>query len=162
MCSNSVLVCGRTFMSLFEPIWHGHRECSMSAERCIVTFFYTNEHNIYESVNKYFLCNISPWSGIGGLAFSTQVHGFKPGRSRQIFKVEKILSTPSFGGEVKPSVPCRCGCGGNWRRNLERLNVGESNGKLPLRTCPGCSIPEPYRSLDWALVPAQTSPRAEY
>ena len=41
------------------------------------------------------------------LAFSTQVRGFKPGRSRRIFKSEKILSTPSFGGEVKPSVSCR-------------------------------------------------------
>jgi len=41
------------------------------------------------------------------LAFSTQVRGFKPGRSRRIFKGEKILSTPSLGGEVKPSVPCR-------------------------------------------------------
>jgi len=41
------------------------------------------------------------------LAFSTQVRGFKPGRSRRIFKGEKILSTPSFGGEVKPSVPYR-------------------------------------------------------
>ena len=41
------------------------------------------------------------------LAFSTQVRGLKPGRSRRIFKGEKILSTPSFGGEVKPSVPCR-------------------------------------------------------
>jgi hypothetical protein len=41
------------------------------------------------------------------LTFSTQVRGFKPGRSRRIFKGEKILSTPSFGGEVKPSVPCR-------------------------------------------------------
>jgi hypothetical protein len=29
-----------------------------------------------------------------------------PCRSRRIFG-EKILSTPSFGGEVKPSVPCR-------------------------------------------------------
>ena len=29
-----------------------------------------------------------------------------PGRSLRIFKDEKILSTPSFGGEVKPSVPC--------------------------------------------------------
>ena len=29
-----------------------------------------------------------------------------PGRSRRIFKGEKILSTPSFGGEVKPCVPC--------------------------------------------------------
>ena len=42
------------------------------------------------------------------LAFSTQVRGFKPGRSRPIFKGrKKTLSTPSFGGEVKPSVPCR-------------------------------------------------------
>ena len=41
------------------------------------------------------------------LAFGTQVRGFKPGRSRRIFQGEKILSTPSFGGEVKPSVPCR-------------------------------------------------------
>jgi len=41
------------------------------------------------------------------LAFSTQVHGFKPDQSCRIFKGEKILSTPSFGGEVKPSVPCR-------------------------------------------------------
>jgi hypothetical protein len=41
------------------------------------------------------------------LAFSTQVRGFKPGRSSRIFKGEKILSTPSFGGKVKPSVPCR-------------------------------------------------------
>jgi len=44
-------------------------------------------------------------SGFGGLEVSvlasgTRVRGFKPGQ-------KKILSTPSFGGEVKPSVPCR-------------------------------------------------------
>jgi hypothetical protein len=46
-----------------------------------------------------------------------------------------------------------------------RFNIclmGESNGKLPLRTFPGCSVPESYRSPDWVLVPVQTSPRAEY
>jgi hypothetical protein len=47
------------------------------------------------------------WSRGSVLAFSTQVRGYKPGRSRRIFKGEKILGTPSFGGEVKPSVPCR-------------------------------------------------------
>ena len=47
------------------------------------------------------------WSRGSMLAFGTQVRGFKPGRSRRIFKGEKILSTPSFRGEVKPSVPCR-------------------------------------------------------
>ena len=47
------------------------------------------------------------WSRGSVLAFSTQVSGFKPGRSRRIFKGKKILSTPSFRGEVKPSVPCR-------------------------------------------------------
>jgi hypothetical protein len=46
-------------------------------------------------------------SGFGGLGVSvlasgTQVRGFKPGRSRRIFKGGKILSTPSFGREVKP------------------------------------------------------------
>ena len=30
--------------------------------------------------------------------------------------------------------------------------MGESNGNLPLRNCPECSVPEPYRSPDWALV----------
>ena len=41
------------------------------------------------------------------LAFGTQVRGFKPGRSRQNFQGEKILSTSSFGREVNPFVPCR-------------------------------------------------------
>jgi len=44
----------------------------------------------------------------------------------------------------------------------EHLKSGESNGKLPLRTCPGCSVPEPYQSPDWTLVSAQTGPRSEY
>ena len=39
---------------------------------------------------------------------------------------------------------------------------GESNGKLPPRPCPGCSVPEPYRSHDWALVPANPATKAEY
>jgi hypothetical protein len=47
------------------------------------------------------------WSRGSVLAFGTQVRGFKPGQSRRIFKGEKILSTPSFGGEVKPSISCR-------------------------------------------------------
>jgi hypothetical protein len=51
-------------------------------------------------------------SGFGGLVVSmlasgTQDRGFAPDRSRRIFSGEKILSMPSFGGEVKPSVPCR-------------------------------------------------------
>jgi hypothetical protein len=46
------------------------------------------------------------WSRGSVLAFGTQVCGFAPGRSRRIFRTKNILSTPSFGGEVKPSVPC--------------------------------------------------------
>jgi len=46
------------------------------------------------------------WSRGSVLAFGTQVCGFRPSWSCRIFKGEKILSTPSFGGEVKPSVPC--------------------------------------------------------
>jgi len=40
------------------------------------------------------------------------------------------------------------GHGGTWWRKWERLNAGESNGKLILRTCPGCSALEPYHSPD--------------
>ena len=50
------------------------------------------------------------WSRGSVLAFGTQVRGFKPGRSRRIFRGEKILSTPSFGREVKPWVPCLTAC----------------------------------------------------
>ena len=141
------------------------------------------------------------WSSGSVLAFRTQVRGFKPGRKRRIFRAEKILSTPSFGGEVKPSVPCRrfaackrsqnlrgsrnlgkftgqflahsstfrcydlsrrCGRTGTWRWKWELLKAGESNGKLPPRTRPGCSVAEPYRSHDWALVPANPASKAEY
>ena len=42
------------------------------------------------------------------------------------------------------------------------IEMGESNGKLPPRTCPGCSVPEPHRSHDWALVPANLASKAEY
>jgi len=44
---------------------------------------------------------------------------------------------------------------GTWRLKWERLKAGESNGKLPPRTCPACSVQEPYQSHDWALVPAK-------
>jgi hypothetical protein len=49
--------------------------------------------------------------GCGGrvvsmLASGSRVRGFKPGRSRWIFTSAKTLSMPSFGGEVKVSVPC--------------------------------------------------------
>ena len=80
------------------------------------------------------------------LDFGTQVRGFKPGRSRWIFKGEKILSTRSFGGEVKPSVPCRriAAC----KRSLElrgsrilRRNVSEyfSPTKVPPSAARGLS-----------------------
>jgi hypothetical protein len=40
------------------------------------------------------------------LAIGPKVCGSKPGRKLWIFKGDKISSTPSFGVEVKPSVPC--------------------------------------------------------
>jgi len=73
-------------------------------------------------------------SSLSVLAFSTQVRGFKPGRSRRIFKGEKILSTPSFGGEVKPSVPCR--------RCKKSLNVAwKSTCRQNYRTCLAHRVP---------------------
>ena len=65
------------------------------------------------------------------LAFSTQVRGFKSGRSRRIFGGEKILSTPSFGGEVKQSVPCCRFAACNRYLNLSvSRNLGKINGQI--------------------------------
>jgi hypothetical protein len=66
--------------------------------------------------------------GLTSVVFSTKVRGFKPDRNRLIFKGEKILSTPSFGAEVKPSVPCRrfAEC----KRSLNGVEVVTS-AKLP-------------------------------
>jgi hypothetical protein len=47
------------------------------------------------------------WSRGSVLVFGTQVRGFAPGRNRRIFMAKNILSPPSFGGEIKPSVLCR-------------------------------------------------------
>jgi hypothetical protein len=55
----------------------------------------------------YARCQRLRWSRGSVLAFGTQVRGFAPGRNRQIVRAKKILSTPSFGEEVKPSVPFR-------------------------------------------------------
>jgi hypothetical protein len=47
------------------------------------------------------------WSRGSVLAFGTQVRRVQTRSKPSDFLGEKILSTPSFGGEVKPSVPCR-------------------------------------------------------
>ena len=66
------------------------------------------------------------------LAFSTQVRGFKPGRSRRIFRAKKILRTPSFGGEVKPSVTCRRFTACKRSLNLRgSRNLGKITGQIP-------------------------------
>jgi hypothetical protein len=64
-----------------------------------------------QSINRYASsvrsCIVRRLRWSGGQHAGTRVHGFKPGRSRWIFSVhEKILSMPSFRGEVKESVPC--------------------------------------------------------
>jgi hypothetical protein len=60
------------------------------------------------------------------LTSGTLVRGFKPGRSRRIFKGRKILSTPSFGREVKPWVPCR-----RFAACTRSLNVPYSRPQVP-------------------------------
>ena len=51
-------------------------------------------------------------SGFGDLGVACCLYvpnfaGSNPAEAVRNFRCEKILSMPSFGGEVKPSVPCR-------------------------------------------------------
>ena len=51
-------------------------------------------------------------SGFGGVEVACwplvpKFAGSHPSEAVGFFRAKKILSTPSFGGEVKPSVPCR-------------------------------------------------------
>jgi hypothetical protein len=88
-----------------------------------------------------------------------------------IIAFTKVRLFPSLGGtcvmyinlkrtRTETVSACQCPCSLVFLLFIS--NGGESNGKLPLRTCPECSVPEPCRSPDWALVPAKTGPRAEY
>ena len=82
------------------------------------------------------------WSRGSVLAFGTQVRGFKPDRSRWIFQDEKILSMPSFGGEVKPSVPfrritaCKRYLNVTWKSGIFRQN--SSTISRPCSSSFGC------------------------
>jgi hypothetical protein len=72
------------------------------------------------------------WSRGCVLASSTQVRGFKPGRSLRISQGEKIPSTPSFGGEVKQVVPCRrfAACKFHLPRRVERGDIWRQQWEL--------------------------------
>jgi len=71
------------------------------------------------------------WSRGSVLAFSTpSSRVFKGG----VLRAKKFLSTPSFGGEVKPSVPCRRFAACKWRgsRHFGKITGQHSRPQFPL------------------------------
>ena len=89
---------------------------NVSFSRCVVTSLSTYKTDIIclnlSCIGRHrrfvtYVVKRLRWTRGSVLAFGTQVRGFKPGRSRLIFQGQKILSTPSFGREAKPFVPCR-------------------------------------------------------
>ena len=78
---------------------------------------------------------------------------------RQNYRTNFSPTVPPFAARISRVVADVQAPGGE---SGERLKAGVSNGKLPPVTCPGCSVPEPYRSHDWALVPANPASKAEY
>ena len=90
------------------------------------------------------------WSRGSVLAFSTQVCGFKPGRSRQIFTAKKSSAHLPLEGEVKLSVPYRRFAACNRSLNLH----GSRNlGKI---TTGHLSRPQFHLSLLGSLASLQT------
>ena len=83
-----------------------------------INFDYTNTYNtIYYYLqicchnthnNGIFIILTRDFSGFGGLeVVLPKFAGSNPAETVGFFRAKKILRTPSFGGEVKPLVPCR-------------------------------------------------------
>jgi len=84
---------------------------------------------------------------------------WKPEFRQNYYWTSFLLTVPNVAARISRVVVD----GGTWRLRWEHLKAGESNGKLPPRTCTGCSVPEPYLSHDWAVVPAKVPAfKAEY
>jgi len=98
-----------------------------------------------------FLRRGSPMSYICGM-WKIPKFTWKSEFGQNYYRTCFLLTVPPFAARISRVVAD----GGTWRLKWERLKAGESNGKLPTRTCPGCSVPEPHRSHDWALVPAKS------
>ena len=157
--------------------------CSIGDKRCLhslrnVNISFTRPHCliVHNIPIAFFYCG--PGSSVG---IATEL---RPGRSGIEFRWGRVFAPVQTGRGAYPAsckmgtgtgqflthsstfrcqdLSRRCGCTGTWRRKWERLKAGESNGKLPPRTCPGCSVPQPYRSHDWSLVPASPASKAEY
>jgi hypothetical protein len=89
------------FITKFENAW-----CYDSISTC--TFIVTTGENlpfICEGEGLYFVGIETSVSAGNGLWYPTSRVQTRPKPSN--FSALKILSMPSFGGEVKPSVPCR-------------------------------------------------------
>jgi hypothetical protein len=106
----SALYCNyRVFESDFalKPMSHNVTQMLTAAHDMQVTFCWTSASaqfcHLWCFVTKHSFCGLV----VSMLASGTQDRGFEPGRNRRIFGGEKILSMPSFGGKVNPSVPCR-------------------------------------------------------
>ena len=114
---HTIKLCVQSFLKMNTWLSETYqRQCNWIKsliKRCVFRWFLLHMHiRMHLSNNVQYSSSVSHsqrlrWSRGSVLAFGTQVRGFKPDRSRWIFQGEKILSTPSFTGEVKPSVPCR-------------------------------------------------------
>ena len=73
-------------------LWH------LTSQHSLLCTSYNTKHFLY---SKAFILEVACWPLVPKFA------GSHPAEAVKIFRAKKFLSTPSFGGEVKPSVPCR-------------------------------------------------------
>ena len=71
--------------------------------------FYMNRANELARSAYMYVCRNVGFSGLGVACWPLvpKFAGSNPAEAVGFLRGEKILRTPSFGGEVKPSVPCR-------------------------------------------------------
>jgi hypothetical protein len=122
--------------NIFNPVITGQTFLYIPAACSILAFFMDKRSLEYQC--GWFCQNVRNClppdaSGFGGLEVACwplvpKFASSNPAEAVRFFRAKKILSTPSFGGEVKPSVPCRrfMAC----KRSLWFMWKSESQAKL--------------------------------
>ena len=123
---------GNCWMQYNNPLQHSHCQLFPNGYDSELLGIIGRSTSVLIIVHTIFTCCIQQSSGFGGLGVACwplvpKFAGSNAAEAVEFLRAKKILSTPSFGAEVKPSVPCRrfAAC----KRSLNGVEDGKITGQ---------------------------------